>query len=150
VPKRPRYRRDGCEARGMPGQEPNKQPASRRILVVDDNPDQLKSLSALLRLSGHEVHEALDGPEAIEMALRIRPDFLLLDIGLPILDGFAVAKRLRQEPALSGMKIIAVSGFGTEDDRRKSMEAGFDSHLLKPVDPDFLQGLLSVSSDPST
>jgi CheY-like chemotaxis protein len=131
------------------GQEPNKQPASRRILVVDDNPDQLKILSAILRVAGHEVHEARDGNEAIEMALRLRPDFLLLDIGLPTLDGFAVAKCLRLEPALSGMKIIAVSGYGTEADHRKSMEAGFVSHLLKPVDPAFLEMLLVRASDPS-
>jgi CheY-like chemotaxis protein len=80
------------------------------------------------------------------MALRLRPDFLLLDIVLPGLDGFAVAKRLRQEPALSGMRIIAVTGYGTEADRRHSMEAGFDSHLLKPVDPSFLESLLGGAS----
>jgi CheY-like chemotaxis protein len=130
------------------GQEPNKQPASRRILVVDDNPDQLKILSAILRVAGHEVHEARDGHEAIEMALRLRPDFLLLDIGLPTVDGFAVGKRLRQEPGLSDMRIIAVTGYGTEADRRTSMEARFDSHLVKPADPDFLQSLLVGASDP--
>jgi two-component system CheB/CheR fusion protein len=131
------------------GHVANKQPASRRILVVDDNPDQLKSLALLLRGSGHEVHEARDGQEAIDVGLRVRPDVLLLDIGLPQLDGFVVAERLRQEPGLSRMIVIAVTGYGTEEDRRKSMEAGFDSHLLKPVDPNFLERLLIGSSGPS-
>jgi CheY-like chemotaxis protein len=104
----------------------------------------------LLRGSGHEVHEARDGQEAIDVGLRVRPDVLLLETGLPQLDGFAVAARLRQEPALSRMRIIAVTGYGTEADHRRSMEAGFDSHLLKPVDPNFLESLLGGASDPST
>jgi len=118
---------------------------SQRVLVVDDNPDAAGSLAVLLRLSDHEVHIARDGHDAIEMALRIRPDIMLLDIGLPGLDGFAVAKRLRQEAGLAGMRIIAITGHGFEADRDRSREAGIDQHLLKPVDPRFLESLLGIA-----
>jgi CheY-like chemotaxis protein len=96
----------------------------RRVLVVDDNADALESLCVLLLMSGHEVHTACDGYGAIAAALRVRPEFPFLDIGLLGVDGFEVAKRLRQEPALSGMRIIAITGYGTPLELQRSMEAG--------------------------
>lgn len=112
------------------------------ILVVDDNADAANSLATILRMSGHDVHIASDGHSAVQLAIRVRPQLVLLDIGLPGLDGFAVAKRLRQELGLAGMKIIAITGSGIENDRHRSMEAGIDQYLLKPVDPAFLESLL--------
>lgn len=116
--------------------------ASRRILVVDDNPDTADTLAKFLRASGHEVHIATDGPSAVALALRVRPDVMLLDIGLPGMDGFAVAKRLRAEPDLASITIIAITGGGFESDRQRALEAGIDQHLIKPVEPSFLQSLL--------
>lgn len=114
----------------------------RRVVVVDDNADAADTIATILRLSGHEVHVANDGHGAIQLAIRIRPDVMLLDIGLPGLDGFSVAKRLRAEPGLAHMRIIAITGVGDERDRQRAIEAGIDQHLIKPVDPMFLQSLL--------
>ncbi|OGA61694.1 MAG: hypothetical protein A3G81_07650 [Betaproteobacteria bacterium RIFCSPLOWO2_12_FULL_65_14] len=111
-------------------------------MVVDDNPDAANTLATILRTSGHEVHIATDGHSAIELAIRVRPEVMLLDIGLPGLDGFSVAKRLRAESSLAHMRIIAVTGIADEGDRQRAMEAGIDQHLIKPVDPAFLQSLL--------
>lgn len=112
---------------------------------MDDNPDAAETLARVLRASGHEVHVAPDGDAAVGLAIRVRPHVVLLDIGLPGLDGFAVAKRLRQEPDLAAVRIIAVTGSGSEADRHRSMEAGIDQYLLKPVDPAFLVSLLGGS-----
>jgi CheY-like chemotaxis protein len=114
-----------------------------RILVVDDNADMASSLMTLLQLIGNEVEAALDGPSAIEAARRLEPEFVLLDIGLPGMDGYEVARKLRQEPCCKATVIIAVSGYGQEEDRRRSREAGFDHHLVKPVDFDKLISLMS-------
>lgn len=116
-----------------------------RVLVVDDNADAAESLGRLLRMAGHEVHIATDGQSAVQLAIRVRPSIILLDIGLPGLDGFAVARRLRQELSEPGMRIIAITGNGAEADRNRSMEAGIDQYLLKPVDPAFLESLLGGS-----
>jgi DNA-binding response OmpR family regulator len=119
----------------------------RRVLVVDDNIDAADSIAALLTLSGHEVQTAHDGHAAVRMALSFRPEFIFLDLGLPGLDGFAVAQRLRAEPGFETVRLIAVTGYGTEQDRRRTLESGFDQHYLKPVDPKFLESLLgNVSS----
>ena len=88
----------------------------------------------LLQESGHEVRTAYDGPAALEAALDYRPNVVLLDIGLPGLNGFEVAKRLRQQPALQNVVLVAMTGYGQESDRQRSQEAGFDHHLVKPVD----------------
>ena len=117
------------------------QARSSRILIVDDNDDTARSLSRLLTLLGNEIHTAHDGPSAIADALIFRPEFILLDIGLPGMDGYQVARRLRQE-GLSEAVIIAVSGYGQEEDRRRSSDAGFDHHLVKPVDYDALVMLI--------
>ena len=113
-----------------------------RILVVDDNVDTARGLSRLLKLLGHDLATAHSGPEAIEVARRHQPEFVLLDIGLPGMDGYEVASRLRREECCKDAMIVAVSGYGQEEDRRRSREAGFDYHLIKPVDPDALVALL--------
>lgn len=113
-----------------------------RILIVDDNPDSLDSLGLLLDIIGHEVHAAADGLEAVEAAAAFRPELILLDIGLPRLDGLAACRRIRSEPWGQTMVIAALSGWGTEDDRRRSAAAGFDAHLTKPLADADLMALL--------
>jgi PAS domain S-box-containing protein len=116
----------------------------RRILVVDDNEDAATSLARLLsRVYGHEVRVAHDGPEALGLAGEFRPEVVLLDIGMPGMDGYEVAKRMRDRGDLAGARIIALTGWGQEADRHRSREAGFDHHLVKPVDPEILSGLLA-------
>lgn len=118
-----------------------------RVLVVDDNIDAANSLAAILRMLGHEVHVALDGHSALQIAMRVRPQLVLLDIGLPGLDGFTVARRLRDELNLARLKIIAITGHGREEDRLHCIEAGIDHYLIKPVDPAFLTSLLGGSGN---
>jgi PAS domain S-box-containing protein len=115
----------------------------RHILVVDDNVDAAESLTMLLRLMNHQVCIAHDGPSAIEAARKDRPDVVLLDIGLPVMDGYEVARRLREIPALKGTQMVAVTGYGQDEDRRRALECGFHQHLTKPVDLAVLQALLS-------
>jgi signal transduction histidine kinase len=115
----------------------------RRILVADDNADALESLAALLTLNGHEVYRAQDGQIALQAAERYLPDVALLDIGMPHLDGYEVARRIRSHPWGQGMLLVALTGWGQEADRVRSHAAGFDSHLTKPVDHDRLGQLLA-------
>ena len=114
-----------------------------RILVVDDNVDTARGMVQLLKLLGNEVVAAYDGRSAIETARNFAPDFVLLDIGLPELDGYQVALTLREDKRLQNAVIIAVSGYGQDEDRRKSFSAGFDHHLVKPVDFDSLISLIA-------
>ena len=116
---------------------------SRRILVVDDNEDSAESLTILLSLGGHETHTAHDGLEAIEAAEMFRPEVILLDIGLPKLNGFEVARKIREHPWGQTIMLVALTGWGQEEDRRRSQEAGFNHHLTKPVDPLALTKLLA-------
>jgi CheY-like chemotaxis protein len=116
----------------------------RRILLVEDSRDVADSLALLLGVKGHEVRVAYDGLEALDAARAFRPDAVLLDIGLPELDGLHVARRLRQEPGLAGLLLVTLSGYGTEDDYRRSQESGRDAHLVKPVDPEVLLGMLAA------
>ena len=118
----------------------------RRILVVDDQPDSTDSLALLLRLRGHDVRIAHDGLGAIEEAVRYRPDVILLDLGLPGMSGYDVARRLRMMPDLGVMRLVALTGYGTESDRQNTRDAGFDVHLTKPVDPQALDAVLGRSS----
>ena len=118
-------------------------PKGRRILVVDDNKDSATSMGRLLGMLGHEIRTAHDGQAAVDAAAAFRPDVILLDIGLPILNGYEAARRIRGQPFGKEMILIALTGWGQEDDRRRSKEAGFDLHLVKPVDPDALEKLLS-------
>jgi PAS domain S-box-containing protein len=119
-------------------------PAGRRhrILVVDDNQDAANSLAMLLRMKGHEVRIAYDGLEAVEAAAAYQPDVALLDVGLPRLNGFDVARRIRQTDKDRRVILVALTGWGHEEDRRRSKEAGFDHHLVKPADPDDLDRVL--------
>ena len=115
---------------------------ARRILVVDDNRDSALSLAALLQLCGHETHVAYDGAEALQVAQAMRPDLLLLDLGLPKIDGYEVARAIRAQAWGEAMVLVAVTGWGQDEDRRKSSEAGFNAHLVKPVAPLALMALI--------
>jgi signal transduction histidine kinase len=117
-------------------------PARRRILVADDNSDALESLATLLELGGHEVFSAANGALALESAERNLPEVALLDIGMPQLDGYEVARRIRAQPWGRSITLVALTGWGQDSDRRRSGEAGFDSHLVKPLDLDKLTELL--------
>jgi PAS domain S-box-containing protein len=123
---------------------------SRRVLVVDDNVDSAESLALLLELYGHDVRLAHDGLTALEEVWASAPDVVLLDIGLPKMDGYAVARRLREEPSLAHVRLIAMTGYGQEEDRLRAREAGFDHHLVKPVDLDSLRELLAGSEPPAS
>lgn len=112
---------------------------SLRVLVVDDNVDQAHSAAILLRASGHEVREAYSGSVTLEAALEFQPHVVLLDIGLPEIDGYEVARRLRQTPQTKDVRLIALTGYGLEANHQRSAEASFDDHLVKPVDPRKLQ-----------
>jgi PAS domain S-box-containing protein len=139
------------EARASPRTE-TAQPTgpSLRVLVVDDNVDTVTTLAMLVKESGHDVRTAFDGPTVLEAALDYRPNVVLLDIGLPGLNGFEVAKQLRQQPALQNTVLVAMTGYGRESDRQRSKEAGFDHHLVKPGDlVKVLQILATVSTLPA-
>ena len=115
----------------------------RRILVVDDNVDAAESIAMLVQIWGHDVRLAHNGPEALEAAEQYQPDIIVLDIGLPGISGYEVARQLRQQPRFRETRLIAMTGYGQEEDFRRSKDAGFDEHVTKPVDPDDLQRLLS-------
>jgi CheY-like chemotaxis protein len=115
----------------------------RRILVVDDNRDGADSLAMMLRILGNKVQTAYDGLVAVQMAEGFKPDVVLLDIGLPKMDGHEVCRRIRQQAWGMGMVLIAVTGWGQDEDKRRSQEAGFNFHMVKPVDPASLEKLLT-------
>ena len=114
----------------------------RRILVADDNKDAAESLAMLLEMAGHEVRVAHLGRAALSLAQVFRPDTALLDIGMPDISGYEVARALRAEPWAANILLVALTGWGQESDRRRALEAGFDHHLIKPIDPDKLAGLI--------
>jgi CheY-like chemotaxis protein len=120
------------------------------VLVVDDNTDAAATLEILLRSLGHEVETAYDGIEALRVAAAFAPDIVLLDIGLPGLDGYEVARRLRALHRERPLRIVAITGWGQEADRARSQEAGVDVHLVKPVDPTTLTSLLESNNDGHT
>jgi CheY-like chemotaxis protein len=115
-----------------------------RILLVDDNVDVGVAMSRLLRLFGHEVRVALNGAQALDIAEELRPDVVMLDIAMPGMNGYEVARTLRSRPIGREVTLVAVTGWGREHDQRKSAEAGFDRHLTKPVDPLVLQAFLDT------
>ncbi|HSY07259.1 MAG TPA: response regulator [Steroidobacteraceae bacterium] len=117
---------------------------SRRILVADDNADSLESLAALLRCDGHEVYTACDGEQALEQATKHRPEIALLDLGMPKLDGVQVGRKIRAEPWGRDMTLIALTGWGQDSDRKRTQAAGFDAHLVKPLDVSDLSVYLQV------
>ena len=115
---------------------------SRRILLADDNRDALDSLAELLAIAGHETHKAGDGAQALEAATRLRPDVILLDIGMPGMDGYEVARRIRAQPWGREPTLVALTGWGQDNDRKRSSEAGFDAHWVKPLELNRLWNLL--------
>ena len=124
----------------------NRPPSSaRRILIVDDNGDAAKSLALLLEVHGHDVRTAPDGPAALKEAEAFQPEIVFLDIGLPGMDGYEAARRLREMPGLEDASLFALTGYGQDDDRRRSQEAGCDGHLVKPVGLDLLLPLIARS-----
>jgi CheY-like chemotaxis protein len=116
---------------------------ARRILVVDDNHDAAESLAHLLRTLGHDVRSAYDATTALEAAHSFGPEVVVSDIGLPRMDGYELARRLREVSPLEELLLVAMSGYGQEEDLRRSREAGFDLHLVKPVDLERLQEFLA-------
>jgi signal transduction histidine kinase len=118
-------------------------PCGHKLLVVDDNEDAANSLALLLRLKGHHVEVAHHGPAALEIAEGYRPEMIFLDIGMPGMDGYEVARRLRQHPELKNIVLAALTGWGQQEDRRRSSEAGFDHHLVKPPELELVDSLLS-------
>jgi CheY-like chemotaxis protein len=113
------------------------------MLVVDDNVDSAESMALVLRLHGHEVRLAYDGQAAWEEALSFQPEVMFLDLDLPKMDGYEVARRLRLDPAMRYMTLVAMTGYGQEEDRQRTQEAGFQLHLVKPVDFNKVEVLLS-------
>ena len=118
------------------------------MLVVDDNRDVALTLAALVRHGGHEVRTAHDGPSAIDVARSYRPNLVLVDIGLPGMDGYEVAQHLRNDVGLADAVLAALTGYGQEEDRRRSQDAGFDQHLIKPIRTETLQHLLATATQP--
>jgi len=116
----------------------------RRIVVADDNEDSAQSFAMLLSFSGHEVRIAHDGEQALDAVRDFRPDVAFLDIGMPRLSGYEVAEAVRAEPWGRDVKLIAVTGWGQPDDKVRAQSAGFDQHLVKPIDPTDVDRLLEV------
>jgi CheY-like chemotaxis protein len=114
-----------------------------RVVIVEDHPDTAECLRLLLSLDGYQVRVAYTGPEGVRLAREWHPEVVLCDIGLPGLDGYGVAAALRRHPATAQARLIAVTAHGSDADRRRSQEAGFERHLVKPVDPDLLLELLA-------
>ena len=127
-----------------PAEADDHSPLRRRVLVVDDNRDAADSLALLLQLLGAEVRVAYDGPEALRLAASYQPSAVFLDIGMRGMDGYEVARRIREDPELRGMTLVALTGWGQHDDRRRSRMAGFDHHLIKPADVSALESLLGT------
>jgi len=128
---------------GSPAVEPAALPARLRILVVDDNTDAAQTLAMLLELSGHEARTAGSGPVALETARAFVPEVVFLDLGMPGMDGFEVARRLRADPSTAGAVLVALTGWGSEDAKRQSRDAGFDGHLTKPAGPAAIENVLA-------
>jgi CheY-like chemotaxis protein len=117
--------------------------AARRVLIIEDNADTAQTMRDLLELGGHEVDVAATGTEGLDAAGRFQPELVLCDIGLPGMDGYEVARALRRNPATASTRLIAISGYARDEDRQRSMDAGFDLHVAKPLDPADLLRLLA-------
>lgn len=127
--------RDGASAQAV----------RRRVLVVDDHRDAARILSLMLDTLGHDVRMATNGEQALDEVRAFHPEVVFLDIGLPRLDGYEVARRLRTRPEGKDVKLVALTGWGHEEDRQRSREAGFDHHLVKPVNARTLRALLEAA-----
>jgi CheY-like chemotaxis protein len=134
----PTHSADGAPGNGAVSTSNNK----RRILVVDDNVDALESLSRMIAYFGNDVRQAHDGLEAIEVAKSFRPEIVFMDLGMPNLNGFEAARRIRNEPWGQQLSLVATTGWGQEDDRRRTAAAGFDRHLVKPIEMASLRDVL--------
>ena len=132
---------DGPDAARREGESPPH--SGKRLLVVDDNQDAANSLAMLLKLQGHEVRVAYSGMAALEMTRTYTPDAMFLDIGMPGMDGYEVARRIREAPGLGSVVLAALTGWGQQEDRRRTAEAGFNYHLVKPPDPKMLENVLA-------
>jgi two-component system CheB/CheR fusion protein len=119
---------------------------ARRVLIVDDSDDTAAVMAQLARSWGHQVAVASHGLSALELASKFRPDIALIDIGLPEMNGYELARRLRQLPTMLPLQLVAITGYGREEDRRAAEEAGFNLHLVKPIDPIRLKQLLITLS----
>jgi CheY-like chemotaxis protein len=136
----------GCKAEVSDGKVPTtiaKTSAKRRILVVDDNLGAAKLLSIVVKSLGHEVQTASNGQEAIERGRAFEPGIVIMDIGLPVMDGYEAARVIRSEPWGREILLIALTGWGQDDDKQKTREAGFNRHLVKPVEPDMIRKILA-------
>jgi CheY-like chemotaxis protein len=122
-------------------------PSGHRLLVVDDHIDSALSLARLLRMRGHEVEVAHDGGSGLAKAASYQPHMVFLDIGMPGMDGYEVAQRMRLQPGLERVVLAALTGWGQDEDRRRTAEAGFDHHLVKPLEPEALESLLGALND---
>jgi PAS domain S-box-containing protein len=129
-----------------PPDEEHKPGTKCRVLIADDNRDSADSLAMLLQIMGNEVGTAYDGEQAVEAAAALRPEVVVLDLGMPKLDGYEACRRIREQPWGRGMFLIALTGWGQEEDRHRTAEAGFNQHMVKPVDPDVLMKLLASRS----
>jgi signal transduction histidine kinase len=127
------------ETRNVPALEKSN---TRRILIVDDNVDAAETLASILHIFGHTTRIAHDGPAGLDAALAFAPDVALLDIGLPVMDGYEVARRMRAQPQLANTRLISLTGYGQQDDRIRSQDAGFETHLVKPIDIEVLHVIL--------
>jgi PAS domain S-box-containing protein len=133
-------------AQPAPPGEAHKPGAKHRVLIADDNRDSADSLALLLKIMGNEVGTAYDGEQAVEAAAALRPEVVVLDLGMPKLNGYEACRRIREQPWGQGMFLIALTGWGQEEDRQRTAEAGFNQHMVKPVDPDVLMKLLDSRS----
>lgn len=132
----------------VPGSDASTSPQAtraRRILVVDDHKDAARVLGILLNSLGHEVQTANDGRQALDAMASFRPEIVFCDIGLPNIDGYEVARRVRQQRDLDGIKLVALTGWGQDQDKQRTREAGFDHHLVKPVAVKTLRELLAAA-----
>ena len=142
------HRKDEGSVEGLPPVvgKTERIPNPRRLLIVEDHPDVAESLALILRGDDHEVRIAHDGPAALQVLSHFKPDVVLLDVGLPGMDGYQVARRMREEALESKLTIIALSGYDQTEDHRRSMQAGCDAHLVKPVHPNVLRSILGAET----
>ena len=133
-----------------PGQQVPRANRPLAIALIDDNPDIRETMFDLLTTWGHTVQTAADGPSGVELILRLQPDLAFVDIGLPRLDGYGVAAQVRQQLGNKRTRLVAMSGYGQEADRRRSLEVGFNAHLVKPADIDAILNVLSPLHEPVT
>lgn len=132
------------ERKRTPEEASRQQRNARTLVIIDDNEDVAQTLADLLEIAGHRVEIALSGRSGVELVRRVRPQFVICDLGLPDLNGFEVARILRQDEELRGTRLIALSGYTQQEDQELAREAGFDSHLAKPPSQDDLEALLAV------